>query len=864
MRKSFQFFLLILFAAMFAPSLASAATTPIILPSATGTYSQWTPSTGSTHYTMVDESACNGTTDYVTTSTTGQRDAFVALLSSIPDNSTITNIAIVPCASRASGGGGSATLNVFYRYNGTNGSDLGSYALSGTTPVALATSTWGSLTLTKTSTSTLEIGAIYSSGTKGARLSRIATEITYGVPPSATTSAASSITTTSALLNGTGNPNGTTTTAWFRIDTTSPGTCNDTFGTRVPSSGSTALGAGTSSVAYSTTTASLTQNTTYYYCAIASNGYGKGYGTVQSFTTSPLVTTISSNITTNQTWTTASGTYLISGARAINTGITLTIDPGVIVKFESTGASLTVNGTLTANGTLGNLIYLTSYKDDTVGGDGNGDAGASSPATGDWGNIKINSGGTATLNYTTTRYGGYSTNYANFHNNGGILSIATSTIDYGRADGIRQESGTTTVASSTISNNDYGIDAWGGSLSVYSSLFLDNTTHAVVLDFQDGLQFMSSENSGEGGIKISSTIATDVTLASGLPYVMNAATVSSGKTLTISPGVIVKFEVSSSGLTVNGTVDAVGSSPLPIYFTSYKDDSIGGDTNGDATSTSPAAGNWSGIKVNSGGTATLIYTVTRYAGYSSSANLHNNGGTLAISTSTVALSSSYGVYHAGGTTTLVQSVIEDNSSYGLYNSTSATTTAENNYWGDWSGPYHPTLNSGGTGNAASDYVDFSPWLGQTGQHFIHYGYAVNVSTHELRWGWGATSTQYFSIEWDAGVNMWNELGAINIVEATSTTDMEVWETNDLTKDRAVYFFNDNTLMFEINFNRAFMTGNPEAVLQKTTAHELGHALALDHSYWDNIMYFASSTHNYLGDQDVVDYDYCWIDNSQCP
>ena len=42
------------------------------------------------------------------------------------------------------------------------------------------------------------------------------------------------VTSTSALLNGAGNPNGATTTGWFRFSTMNPGTCNDTFGTRAP------------------------------------------------------------------------------------------------------------------------------------------------------------------------------------------------------------------------------------------------------------------------------------------------------------------------------------------------------------------------------------------------------------------------------------------------------------------------------------------------------------------------------------------------------------------------------------------------------------------------------------------------------
>ena len=36
--------------------------------------------------------------------------------------------------------------------------------------------------------------------------------------------------------------------------------------------------------------------------------------------------------------------------------------------------------------------------------------------------------------------------------------------------------------------------------------------------------------------------------------------------------------------------------------------------------------------------------------------------------------------------------------------------AEYNWWGDASGPYHPTTNPGGTGGAVSDNVDYDPWL----------------------------------------------------------------------------------------------------------------------------------------------------------
>jgi hypothetical protein len=55
--------------------------------------------------------------------------------------------------------------------------------------------------------------------------------------------------------------------------------------------------------------------------------------------------------------------------------------------------------------------------------------------------------------------------------------------------------------------------------------------------------------------------------------------------------------------------------------------------------------------------------------------------------------------------------IMHNYRHGLYNWNLYTIiTAEHNWWGDATGPYHPTLNPGGLGDTVSNNVDFDPWL----------------------------------------------------------------------------------------------------------------------------------------------------------
>ena len=105
---------------------------------------------------------------------------------------------------------------------------------------------------------------------------------------------------------------------------------------------------------------------------------------------------------------------------------------------------------------------------------------------------------------------------------------------------------------------------------------------------------------------LSGTISVDTTLdtVGGVIYhVTGNVTVNNGVTLTIDPGVVLKFDLSRF-LTINGRLAAVGGGTdvTRIYFTSIRDDNLpkplGDDTNGDGNSTVPANRNWGGIIFN--------------------------------------------------------------------------------------------------------------------------------------------------------------------------------------------------------------------------------------------------------------------------
>jgi len=96
--------------------------------------------------------------------------------------------------------------------------------------------------------------------------------------PSITTGPATGVTTVSATLNAT-LVSGAPATGWFRYGTVDPGVCNNTFGTQTSTRNLN------NNQSFNRSTSGLLPNTVYYFCAIAQNTDGSGFGSVLSFTT---------------------------------------------------------------------------------------------------------------------------------------------------------------------------------------------------------------------------------------------------------------------------------------------------------------------------------------------------------------------------------------------------------------------------------------------------------------------------------------------------------------------------------------------------------------------------------------------------
>ena len=167
----------------------------------------------------------------------------------------------------------------------------------------------------------------------------------------------------------------------------------------------------------------------------------------------------------------ASGTWAgicvheVAADVVVSGGVTLTIQPGAVVKFAAgKGLEVQAGGQLIAEGSSAMPITFTSLRDDAVGGDTNRDGSATAPDAGDWRSIRLD-GGTASLKHTEVRYGGNST--VNAYGAGGmlesvgaVLTVENSWIRESVKDGILA-GGTVAVTNSLITATDRGITAWG-------------------------------------------------------------------------------------------------------------------------------------------------------------------------------------------------------------------------------------------------------------------------------------------------------------------------------------------------------------------------------------------------------------------
>ena len=112
----------------------------------------------------------------------------------------------------------------------------------------------------------------------------------------------------------------------------------------------------------------------------------------------------SGSLTSDTTWDETEVPYVPYGNLTIAFGSTLTWAPGVIIKPLNGDTQVIVDGTLIANGSETSPVYVTSFNDDTLGGNTNNSTATAS--IGDWDSINFRNGSSGNLSHIEVRYGG--------------------------------------------------------------------------------------------------------------------------------------------------------------------------------------------------------------------------------------------------------------------------------------------------------------------------------------------------------------------------------------------------------------------------------------------------------------------------
>ncbi|MCJ7811773.1 right-handed parallel beta-helix repeat-containing protein, partial [bacterium] len=295
-------------------------------------------------------------------------------------------------------------------------------------------------------------------------------------------------------------------------------------------------------------------------------------------------TAIAENITTDTIWTLARSPYTITETVLVEFDATLTIEAGVQVFFND-GTRFLIQGRLLAQGTNSQHILFTSSNP--------------SPYSGVWAGIFFCGSDPGTvMEYCDISYGGdnesQSFNWKRHDGNITLfdcydrITLSYCTLSNSENDGICiSQNSSPIISNCTFSNNNrYGIncDQKTADPQIEDCSLINNGSYAISLyanSITNIIDSMTINGNTENSIRvISEDIETGRWRDHGVAYTVMSISVPDAQTLTLDPGVELRFN-DLSGFCIAGKLIAQGTSSEHIIITS--------------SNPTPSPGIWAGI-----------------------------------------------------------------------------------------------------------------------------------------------------------------------------------------------------------------------------------------------------------------------------